>query len=257
MMNSTDSTAPKGHADTAHSAAEPHDPLAQLEAIEVRPAGQEVYEALRREIIRGLPPGTVLRLAPLAERFQISTMPVRSAIARLESEGLVAQRPRRGAIVTDLTVDDFSEIYDIRIALEGVAVRRGCVNLTDEDLVRMRQHHRQLASIKLNDEEDIDRYLSGEWQLHDVCYEAAGRPRLMQLIRMYRRHAERYFRRYLGTRLNIEADVENQGTLLAACEARNPDRAESALRALFDYTTERLAPELAAGTSPKTGPSTT
>lgn len=245
-MPSTDA---KGGAGIARAAADPNDPLAQFEAIEIRSAGQEVYEVLRREIIRGLPPGTPLRLAPLADRFKISTMPVRWAIARLESEGLVVQRPRRGAIVTDLTVDDFTDLYAIRMALEGVAARCGCVELTDEDLERMRECHRQLASISLDRDEDIDLYLTNEWQLHDVCYEAAGRPRLMQLIRLYRRHAERYFRRYLGARLDAEADVENQRKLLAACEARDADRAEAAVRALFDYTTERLMPGLTAGIS--------
>lgn len=223
---------------------EQHDPLAQFGAVEVRSAGQEVYEVLRREIIRGLPPGTVLRLAPLAKRFKISTMPVRGAIARLESEGLVVQRPRRGAIVTDLTVEDFTDLYGIRMALESLALRCGCVRLTDDDLARMRECHRQLAAIRLDQDDDIDRYLTGEWRLHDVCYEAARRPRLMGLIRLYRRHAERYFRRYLGTRLNVEADVENQERLLTACEARDADRAEAALRALFHYTTERLMPGL-------------
>lgn len=225
------------------------DPIAQFEAIEVRSAGQEVYEALRREITRGLAPGTPLRLAQLAERFKISTMPVRSALARLESEGLVAQRPRRGAVVTDLTVDDFTDLYAIRMALEGVAARCGCVELTDDDLDRMRACHRQMAAIKLDGDDDIDRYLTHEWQLHDVCYEAAGRPRLMRLIRLYRRHAERYFRRYLGARLDVETDVKNQAHLLAACEARDADAAEAAVRALFDYTIDRLMPGLVEGTS--------
>jgi len=112
----------------ARSGTEVDNPIAQLSSIEVRSAEQEVYEALRREITRGLAPGTPLRLAQLADRFKISTMPVRSAIAHLEADGLVAQRPRRGAIVTDLTVDDFTDLYTIRRALErvGKAVMRWC-----------------------------------------------------------------------------------------------------------------------------------
>jgi DNA-binding GntR family transcriptional regulator len=225
------------------------DPVAQLEAIEIRSAEQEVYEALRREITRGLAPGTPLRLAQVAERFQVSTMPVRSAIARLEAEGLVTQRPRRGAVVTELTVDDFTDLYAIRNALEGVAARLGCVKLTDDQLKTMQGCHRELAAIKLDTEDSVDDYLLHEWRLHDICYEAAGRRRLMRLIRMYRRHGERYFRRYLGARLEVEIDVKHQAEFLHACEARDPDRAEAAIRLLFDYTVDRLMPGLVEGTS--------
>jgi DNA-binding GntR family transcriptional regulator len=225
------------------------DPVAQLEAIEIRSAEQEVYEALRREITRGLAPGTPLRLAQVAERFQVSTMPVRSAIARLEAEGLVTQRPRRGAVVTELTVDDFTDLYTIRNALEGVAARHGCVELTDDELETMQECHRGLAEVTLDSEDGVDDYLTHEWRLHDICYEAAGRRRLMRLIRMYRRHGERYFRRYLGARLEVEIDVEHQAEFLHACEARDPDRAEAAIRLLFDYTMDRLMPGLIEGTS--------
>lgn len=233
------------------------DPISQIEAIAVRSAEQEVYEALRQEIIRGLAPGTALRLAQLAERFQVSTMPVRSAIARLESEGLVVQRPRRGAVVTDLTVDDFNDLYAIRMALEGVAARCGCVELTDAHIAQMVACHDKLTTIKLDGVDDIDAYLANEWRLHDICYEAAGRPRLMHLIRVYRRHAERYFRRYLGTRLDVEIDVVNQRELVRACEARDADRAEAAVRALFDYTIDRLMPGLIAGTTARKEPDST
>jgi len=233
------------------------DPISQIEAIEVRSAEQEVYEALRQEIIHGLAPGTPLRLAQLADRFQISTMPVRSAIARLESEGLVVQRPRRGAVVTDLTVDDFNDLYAIRMALEGVAARCGCVELTDAHIAQMIACHDKLTTIKLDGVDDIDTYLADEWRLHDICYEAANRPRLMHLIRVYRRHAERYFRRYLGTRLDVEIDVVNQRELVRACEARDADRAEAAIRALFDYTIDRLMPGLIAGTTARKEPDST
>lgn len=249
MPNTDGSRGPGRRRTSADPApAEVSDPIAQIEAIEVRSAEQEVYEALRREIIRGLAPGTPLRLAQLADRFRTSTMPVRSAIARLEAEGLVQQRPRRGAVVTNLSVEDFIDLYAIRMALEGIAARCGCVELTDADIDRMQNLHRRLTTIKLDSLDDVDEYLAAEWQLHDICYEAAGRPRLMRLIRLYRRHAERYFRRYLGTRLDLSIDIKNQAAFLDACAKRNPDLAEAAIRKLFDFTTDRLMPGLLEGT---------
>lgn len=223
-----------------------HDPISHISAVEVRSAELEVYEALRREIIHGVAPGTPLRLAPLAERFQVSTMPVRSAIARLESDGLIVQRPRRGAVVTDLTHDDFTDMYAIRVALEGVAARCGCPVLTDEDLTQLREVYLAMTEFSTAGLDVIDQYLALEWRLHDICYAASQRPRLLRLIDTYRRNAERYFRLYLREEREFAPDVDHQGMFLAACENRDGDRAEAAIRMLFDWTAERVLPVLAA-----------
>lgn len=221
------------------------DPMAQIVPIEVPSTEREVYEALRREIIRGLPAGTPLRLAQLAERFGVSTMPVRAAITRLQVEGLVVQQPRRGAVVSELTIEDFTDMYAIRMALEGVAARCGSVNLADADLDRMRSCYATMTSLELDDDV-IDRYLPLDWQLHDICYDASRRPKLLELIHTYRRQAERYFRLYLGDRIDYSSDIQRQGEFLRACEDRDPEGAEAAIRDLFNWTTHALAPGLTA-----------
>lgn len=226
------------------------DPMAQIVPIEVPSTEREVYEALRREIIRGLPAGTPLRLAQLAERFGVSTMPVRAAITRLQVEGLVVQQPRRGAVVSELTIEDFTDMYAIRMALEGVAARCGSVNLSAEDLDQMRACYETMTRLELDDEV-IDRYLPLDWQLHDICYNASQRPKLLGLINTYRRQAERYFRLYLGDRIDYSSDIERQGQFLRACEARDPEGAEAAIRDLFNWTTQALVPGLAAAQGSK------
>jgi len=213
-------------------------------AVAVRSAEQEVYEALRREIVRGLRPGTILRLNVLADRFRVSTMPVRAALARLKSEGLVVQRPRRGAVVADLSVSDFVDLYAVRMALEGVAARFGAPNLTDNAIANMNDQLRQMKQLSQLDTGIIEGYLPLDWRMHDICYGAAKRPRLLELIQVYRRQSERYFRLYLGHRLDLAADVQGQAEFVDACAERDPDRAEASIRALFTYTTDRVLPGL-------------
>jgi len=232
------------HDSASHRLQEDETPA--VPTIDVSSAEREVYEALRRQIIHGLPPGTPLRLAQLANQFDVSTMPVRAAVSRLRLEGLVAQRPRRGAVVSELSPNDFNDMYAIRMALEGVAARCGSINLTDAQLVQMRSCLQTMASLELNDDA-IDRYLPLDWRLHDICYDASDRPKLLLLIHTFRRQSERYFRRYLNDRIDYSGDIERQEAFVRACEDRDPDRAESAIRNLFNWTAQTLFPVLAGG----------
>ncbi len=221
------------------------DPMGNLRAIELRSAEQEVYEALRNEILQGLPPGTPLRLATLATRFAVSTMPVRSALARLQVEGLVVQRPRRSSVVAGLSAEDFLDLYAIRMALEGVAARCGVPHLTDQHVANMRAHLEHMRALLKSERPDTaEEYLQLDQQLHDICFNASRRPQLIGLIEVYRRQAERYFRLYLGRRLDVRGEVKMQEAWVAACDRRDPDRAEAATRALFDRTCQVLLPIL-------------
>lgn len=221
-----------------------HEATDNLHALSVRSAEQEVYEALRLEIIHGLQPDTPLRLKSLAERFGISTMPIRAALARLQSEGLVVQRPRRGAVVARLSESDFVDLYAIRMALEGVAARFGAPHLTDATLEQMKSQLAEMGELSERDVNITDDYLPMDWRLHDLCYRAAARPRLIELIEIYRRQSERYFRHYLGHRLDLGVDVRGQAHFVKACEARDSNAAEAAIRQLFNWTMERVLPEL-------------
>lgn len=221
-----------------------HEATANLHALSVRSAEQEVYEALRLEIIHGLQPDTPLRLKSLAERFDISTMPIRAALARLQSEGLVVQRPRRGAVVARLSESDFVDLYAIRMALEGVAARFGAPLLSRATILQMKAQLAEMGALSERDVNITDDYLPMDWQLHDLCYRAASRPRLLELIDVYRRQSERYFRHYLGHRLDLGVDVRGQAHFVEACEARDADAAEAAIRQLFTWTMERVLPVL-------------
>jgi GntR family transcriptional regulator, rspAB operon transcriptional repressor len=231
----------------------PVDPTAVFTPVEVQSAEFAVYEALRREIVHGLPSGTPLRLAQLADRFQVSTMPIRSAIARLEADGFVANRPRRGAVVTELTVEDFTDLYSIRAGLECEATRLGAPALVDADVGTMRDTHAEMAALDVARPDIVDGYLQLAWRLTDICYEAANRPRLLRLIRTYRRHAERYFRLSIGERPELVVDVEHQAALVNACAARDGDGAQRALRTLFKWTAAKVVPALEAAAAHRGG----
>ena len=88
-------------------------------------ATSRATEALRALILEGaLPPGSDHLEAELAERLQMSRTPVREALTRLEAQGLVELRPRRGARIVGLSSEDMNDIYEVLTALEATAAAR-------------------------------------------------------------------------------------------------------------------------------------
>ncbi|GJE37180.1 GntR family transcriptional regulator [Methylobacterium persicinum] len=100
-----------------------------------RSSATGAYERLLRAIEEGeIPPGSRLREAELAERFAMSRTPVREALGRLETQGLVVHEPHRGASVAQLDYGQVSELYDLREVLEGTAARLAAIYASEVEV---------------------------------------------------------------------------------------------------------------------------
>ncbi|MEV5821926.1 GntR family transcriptional regulator [Micromonospora harpali] len=89
-----------------------------------RSLSAQIYEHLRTAIIEGeIAPGTKMREQWLADQLSVSRVPLREAIPLLEAEGLVYTAPRRGTFVTQLTLRDVDDLFDVRESLETLAAR--------------------------------------------------------------------------------------------------------------------------------------
>lgn len=210
-------------------------------ALPVSSVTDAVYGRLRTLILRELPPGSPLRLNELAAEMGVSTTPVRVAVERLRSEGLVVHRRGKGSSVAPLSIADLEDIYAVRNGLEAVAARCGTPLLGDAEVDLMRRHITRLAELDHEDVRDRQTYLAVEWAMHEVCYGAAGHPRLLQEIRSFRRQTERYFRLALAEGINARDDFEHQVTFYEACVARDATAAEATARVLLEWTVERVA----------------
>ena len=188
-----------------------------------------VYRALRQEIGRlDLTPGERLRLEELADRFQVSLTPVRHALRRLESEGLVVSVPRRGSRVGSLSVDELEEIQALRMGLETFLAREGAERITAEALAEMETERDEME--RAFNAGDLDAYLRSFWSLRDACYVRASRPRLLAALEDQRIRVERYIL-YLCRDPEAFADLRRgPDTLLDACRARDGAAAEAATR---------------------------
>src|SRR4029077_10666689 len=91
---------------------------------EFRPLSEEAYDVLRAAILSGrLAPGARLVEADIARQMAISRSPVREAVRKLEREGMVEYKPRRGTVVVGLSRDDVADAYQLRAHLEAYGAR--------------------------------------------------------------------------------------------------------------------------------------
>lgn len=96
------------------------------------------YQKLLLAIQHGdLSPGTRLREVEMAERFGISRTPIRDAIRRLESDGLVLHVPHQGAMIRQLSHREVSELYDVRTVLEGTAAQYATQQASDLEIAEL------------------------------------------------------------------------------------------------------------------------
>lgn len=146
------------------------------------PLYERVYRELRRMLMEGaFAPGAELTLRALSEGFGTSDMPVRDAVRRLISEGALIARPNRSPVVRRLSREQFEEVRDVRMLVEGGATAYACAALSDAGLRNLRDLQQQLHRAA---EADLALHLNLNRRFHFAIYEACAMPLLVSMIEM-------------------------------------------------------------------------
>lgn len=149
-------------------------------ALTVRSLGDSVADQLREGIAAGtLKPGQVLPESELATALNVSRGPVREALALLAHEGLVVTRRGHSAQVVTLTVEDATEIYSLRSALETLAIARAAEHGTSAHFEQMRELLRRFGHLNARSSPRESAEL--DIAFHDVIYEASQHQRLRKV----------------------------------------------------------------------------
>ncbi|HWR40703.1 MAG TPA: GntR family transcriptional regulator [Patescibacteria group bacterium] len=112
--------------------------LETLNVLESRTLADMLYDAVRAAILSGeLLPGSRLRETELAERMHVSRTPVREALCRLESEGMIEYIPRRGMVIRGFSDQEVRELFALRLALEPVVVEQGTDRIGPDELQQL------------------------------------------------------------------------------------------------------------------------
>ncbi|MGM0569663.1 GntR family transcriptional regulator [Marinobacter sp.] len=95
----------------------------------------EAFDCLQTAIVKGeLAPGEKIGELDLCERFNLTRGPVREALGRLESRGLLVRRPHAGVRVVSVSAAELLELYRIREVMEGLAARQAAERMTDDEI---------------------------------------------------------------------------------------------------------------------------
>lgn len=201
------------------------------------------YERIKRDILFGeLAPGSKLKLDALKTRYEASVSTLRETLNRLASDGFVSAEEQRGFFVTPVSKEDFSEIANLRILLEGFALRASIENGDTEwegNLVAAHHKlHRMEQLLLTGDESQIELWKRYDWEFHLALIQACNSQNLLSLHSTLYDKYLRYQMLILTSR-GAEA-VEEHRTMFEAALRRDTDMAVEALeqhiRRGLDYT---------------------
>jgi DNA-binding GntR family transcriptional regulator len=206
--------------------------------------GDDVYESLKALIMEHtLTPRDRVNIDAVARDLEVSPTPVREALARLESEGLVRKRPLAGYTVSPLlTRQEFTDMFDMRLLLEGAAARWAAERASDDVRAGIAAEALETAEVS---EPDADghrshaTFTSLDARFHDMVADAAANPLLRDGIG--RLHAHLHIHRLYFPYTQDNTSEEHQ-RIAAAITAGDPDAAEAAMRAHLSEARSRHLP---------------
>lgn len=196
-------------------------------------------DQLRAAIVAGrLLPNERLVEADLTRRLGVGRAAVRTALARLEHEGLVALEPHRGARVRLVALPEAVEILEARAVLEGLAVRRAAANATETDVVDLRAILAEMR--RLLDSGDLLNASDTNAILHKRLVQMGGHATANRLISGLRSQLVRFEYRTILVPGRSERSLAEHTAIVDAVAGGDPEAAETAMRTHLSHVADAL-----------------
>ena len=200
----------------------------RVEPIEEISLVDRISLRVRRSIIGGLlPPGEAFSIVDLSNELGVSHIPVREALRRLETEGLVILRPGRGAIARGLDADDIRGIYRLRRTIEPALARASLPLVSQADIDQLEVF---VGSCERNDYVDLDTEMSAHKEFHHLLLLPAASEWDRRILNALWNADERYIRLLFQPNVNSAEDVAVKHTpIVAAARSGSPEALETAV----------------------------
>jgi len=189
---------------------------------------EETLEILRLAIVTGnLRPNQRLIESEIAKRLGISRTPVREALKQLEMQGYLSKLPNGGLVVTDHSPSQIRNLYEIREALETMALRLACQRATQEQVDKAAEYHTRSLEVIRN--RDVNQFIELNSAFHNELFGACGNEQLWSLLRTFRDQS--FDRRIVRvfTAADWRAMITQHQRMLEAVRQGNASLAEKAV----------------------------
>jgi DNA-binding GntR family transcriptional regulator len=188
-----------------------------------------VYEALKERILsEKYPPKMQLKERELSEQFGVSTTPIKEALRKLELEGLVVTRPRKGTFVSSQIMNSVEEITFARSALEGVAARLAASKITERDLLQLQNVVEQMKVYTM--EKNSEGLIESNKVFHELIIKAAKNDYIEMQISAVKDFANVVREYALADVDELARAFEEHHVIYEKISAKDPDGAEEAMR---------------------------
>jgi len=201
--------------------------------------GDEIHSVLQQAIMDGtIPPDARVNAGELARRFDVSPTPIREALARLESDGLVEKHPLKGYRTTDLLErQELVDLFELRLLLEPGTAARAAERRVAADAAELSAEI-DLARIAVNEPDAYAVLSRHDVRLHDQIFRAARNETARLAYARTHCHLHTFRLAYTGS--YVADTVAEHAAIVGAIIASDPERAESAMRSHIEQSRERL-----------------
>ena len=200
---------------------------------------EQLREQIEERIVTGAyPPGARLDEQELAASFGVSRTPVREALIQLAAGGLIEVRPRRGAIIPDMSAERLYEMFEVMAELEAMCGRLAARRIRPDELEHLQAAHRACAAA--HDAGDPDRYYQMNEVFHRHIYAASHNGFLDEQAVALHQRLRPCRRLQLRVRNRMRASLAEHQQIVEAIAAGDGDQAAVALRAHVVVQGERF-----------------
>jgi GntR family transcriptional regulator, carbon starvation induced regulator len=199
-------------------------------------------DRLREAIVNGdLKPGERLTTPSLAERLGVSQTPLREAFQRLATEGLVELIDQRGARVASIRLEDLHEIFELRMVLEPIAVRRSMERADEGWRARVTQTHKELDEALRHTLDDSRAFGDAHQQFHAALFSNCDWKWLLRFVETLTDNSRRFRMLSLAPRGGTRKLIQEHADLKKAALAGDADQTAGLLVRHLQLTVDVLS----------------
>ena len=189
---------------------------------------EKAYRLIKEKVVTlELPPSAVIDEHVLMQQLGLGRTPIREALQRLDSEGLVNIVPRRGTFVNDISVTDLQKIFELRIVLEGFCARLAAKRISSEQLERMEAVIRELEELRDADPRTL---MSIDKRFHRLLYLSADNEFVADVLNRLYDLSLRLWHLVLNRLTEVRHSVEQHEDVLCALRSGDCDQAEAVIQ---------------------------